>query len=111
MYKGEEREVGTVRYHDLRTQAPQFSASARQSTRKPEKTGNALVDRRGERAPHNDPPTLTRPPSVGSAAEPPSGGSNCTASWRLHIAPSESHVSRGSCHSALRPAWRAAFAA
>jgi hypothetical protein len=33
------REVGAVRCHDLRTQAPQFSASARQSTRKPEKTG------------------------------------------------------------------------
>ena len=31
-------------------------------------------------------------------------GSNCMASWRLHIAPSESHVSRGSHHAALRPA-------
>ena len=30
---------------------------------------------------------------------------NCTASWRLHVAPSEASVSRGSHHSALRPAW------
>ena len=33
------------------------------------------------------------------------GGSNCTASWRPHIAPSESHVSRGSHHAALRQEW------
>ena len=72
---GKSREVGAVRCHDLRTQAPWFSASARQSTWNPEKRGNALVDWRGERAPHNDPHKLTKPPSVGSAAEPPSGGS------------------------------------
>src|ERR1051325_2234354 len=64
-----------------------------------------------ECAPHNDPHKLSKPPSVGSAAEPPSGGSNCTASWRLHIAPSESYVSRGSHHSVLRPARVGGFAA
>jgi hypothetical protein len=62
-------------------------------------------------APHNDPHKLPKPPSVGSAAEPPSGGSNCTASWRLHLAPSESHVSRGSHHSVARPARVGGFAA
>jgi hypothetical protein len=39
------------------------------------------------------------------------GGSNCMASWWLHIAPSEASVSRGSHHAALRPARVGGFAA
>src|SRR4029079_12966879 len=57
-----------------------------------------------ECAPHNDPHKLPKPPSVGSAAEPPSGGSKCMASWWLHIVRSEASVSRGSHHSVLRQA-------
>jgi hypothetical protein len=53
----------------------------------------------------NNPHKLTKAaePWLGGGAA--LGGSNCTASWRLHIAPSEASVSRGSHHSALRPAW------
>jgi hypothetical protein len=52
----------------------------------------------------NNPHKLTKAAERWLGGGAASGGSNCTASWRLHIAPSESHVSRGSHHSALRPA-------
>src|SRR4029078_13217512 len=102
-YRRKVGEVGAVRCHDLRTQAPQFLASAQQSTGTGEDR-NALVNRRGERAPHNYAHKLSKPPSVGSAAEPPSGGSNCMASWWPHNARLEARVRRGPPHSAPRDA-------
>jgi hypothetical protein len=59
----------------------------------------------------NNPHKLTKPAELWLGGGAAVGGSNCTAAWRLHIAPSESHVSRGSHHAALTPAWWAAFAA
>jgi len=54
----------------------------------PREGGTALVDRREERAPHNDPHKLTKAaePWLGGGAAV--GGSNCTpASRRLQFAP------------------------
>ena len=42
-------------------------------------------------APPNSSHKLTNRRSVGPAAEPPRAARNCTASWRVHIAPSESN--------------------
>src|SRR5690242_13805825 len=58
----------------------------------------------------NEPHKLTKGRrAVGPAAEPPLGGSNCTAAWRAHIAPYEASVSRGARPAAGRPALWAAF--